>query len=688
MDVTGLTGSAPIPGDDRTTFGRAEPFPVANVDEVLNVASVLAICNAKPDLLIVALQSMGNDLRASIRDAGENSRSVLRPHLNAIQETIKNRLTLRAELKKDGEERRDLVVRKTTLDEEIRYLYAEITLARYAEEDKRLREEEERLCQEHERAVGALADAIANDDQVRKTRWAELAPVRAARLERLHSRAERTREYVNDTARRATALGDSLITHRVARFLSWLGFASVAATGAIWTLFVRKDAEKELSSLLVLIRRFTQSLAPIAFFQYFYAVLVLFGSVTLAVIVFMVTDRLLSRRFEEKWESDQSEDDRHLAKIAPTAINRRSYVQLLAATPIVFALGLGAALFGAASDASEDPPKFLFALTQAFVGSGVALVATATFMMYAIKFLEPRLRRGNTDAPAPAWEFAVAPVALLIAVIVSLVAPAEDRWSWGGWTLFMMCSSLALGYGLVYRGIYNDASDARRNLQWLEREIESVQTPGERKTDNERAAAELVERYRKDRAELQSRRRQLLVGRFMKVKAGGKTTEARRNPFLADAKRYVLRILGSSVTSAAEAPDADQAGSSDTDALELQATRDRVLRLSDKRIERTQVEIQLRHLEDAIAEKEEVSKWKVLEDLRTQQAKIEGAIAASEAQDRSQQALTRKAETEFLERVRSVIAAAGFIRGPFDDFLNLALDTKPKPIPPSPTVHP
>jgi hypothetical protein len=695
MDLPGDFGggvSSDIP-DGRS----AERFPVENRDEILDIATVLTLCDAKPEMLLIALQSMGNDLRASIRETSESTRALLKTNVAAVIEFIARRVSLRTEITAQREKKRALTTTLAEHDQNIARLEGEIAKARKAEQARRLKEELDALAEEHKRSLQEIRDTAARDDEAGKARWNEGAPRRKEELTRLESNAAGLRTVVAESSKRTAALNEGLVTYRVARFLSWLGYASVAATGTMWALIVKNDAADDIKGVLNSVKAFTQSLASTPVVRYSLAALVLFLSLAAILGVAFAVDWLLGRRFKP-WTSERQEPERLSVRLTPTSISRRSYIQLSGMVPFAFAGGLILAFVSVTSTAVPTQIENLLpTIAQTFIGSAIALLATAAFLMYAVKWIEPRLRAGKPALRA--WEFAAPPLALLIAVAVAMIAPKPTRIVWGGWTLFMLCSSLALAYGVIYDGIYAEAQWAKGALRVVEEKMNSLLSRPDdgRRAETERLAAALVARYTADRVWLeQTARAQRLGIPVMNRKAQQRLANATRNlttiteestGVIQRAKQAVVRILKNVRVFAG--PKADTADPARWEPIDIEVAPDEVMKIASARVQQAAVQAEMDDLQASIAENVAMSTWEAIEELRTKQANLAGAIAQSEAKDRASQALTAKAETELIERVRAAIASAKQLCGPFGSVAEEATSAiSPKDQPPSDPAPP
>ncbi len=387
MNVSGLTGDS----FDRNESigGDANNFPFESRDDLFDVATVLALCDADPGLFIGAIQSMADQYRAYLRETGESTRAVLRENLQPLQEDIDARTAIRDGMAAQRDRKKKLLEDLADRDERITRLRAEIERARRVEEARRIAEEQENLRKDHERALVDLRETATRVRDARTAQWKEAESQRQQHIKRLEAAAEHARVAVEQSTKRVEALGDSLVTYRVAKFLAWLGYASVAATGTVWTLLVKSSSVHDVSHLLPYIYSFTNSLASTPLRRYVYAAGVLIGTLGVISGLTLLVDWLLRRSFE--WD-EKEEPDHEKVRLSATSLSRRSYVQLLAAVPFLFCGGLALVFVTTGPKPGNDIGDLLPVLAHTFVGSAIALLSTAVFVLYAIKSIEPRLR--------------------------------------------------------------------------------------------------------------------------------------------------------------------------------------------------------------------------------------------------------------------------------------------------------
>lgn len=663
-------------------------MPVESREELLDIATVLTLCDSKPELLLTTIVSMGNDQRESIRHTGEATRAVIRPHLQAVLDLISTRLGLRAGLKVKRERVWELREEIASYDERISELEAKLAKLRREEIARRLETDSTVLKQEYDVNIREVSKALADETAAREKRWQEQQPTRAEQIKRLEGEAERARAVAAESAKRTAALGHQFVTYQMARFLSWLGYASVAATGAMWTLIVKEDATKDVAAVLASVHEFVSQLSSSPLLSYTGAGGVLLLSLAAVLGVALAVDQLLRRTFKS-WGNDQAENERLSIQLNAISVSRRSYLQLVAALPFVFAGGLFLAFLAVGpSGGARKLENLLPTAAHTFIGSAIALLATAAFVMFAIKWVEPRLN-GKEDGRG--WEFVVPPSVLIIACVLASFSTSPNRLVWGGWTLFMLLSSLALAYGLIYDGVYDESRWARRVLAGIEKElIRANERPADdaARADAERRLAAVNERYRRDLADIQSRARANRSGSTMPQP----TMPASPNVVvLAPAKvrtgwmRRMIKNLfrKDSVEVAASSP--TPPAQRTWDDIDVMMGEEIVHNIGVTRARQAARQAELTDLSTEIAEEVALSAWTAIEELLTKRANLAGIIDQSEARDRASQALMSKAEKELYERVRAAIAAASKLSGPFGSAAAEATPLTPVPFSPGTT---
>ena len=478
---------------------------------------------------------------------------------------------------------------------------------------------------------------------------------RQRRVDVLSNAQENGRSIVTATASRASHLNDRMVTKTVAGFLAWLGYASVPATGAVLAMLL--DGSKfSLNWILVVAGTFANEIPGSSFYRFFILV-VFFGlCVALLLLSIVLVDKLLVSRFDS-WP-DQGVNNGVTISLGTGGITRRSYVRLLASLPYVLGACMLLAFVASAgrSTLSDDLKGLLPTITNAFIGSAITLLATAVLMMYAIRIIEPR-EAGVEKTVRRAWEFAVAPLAMLVAIAVAVSLPTPDRVRWGGWTLFMLVSSLSLAYGLVYHGIYKDADKAYGRLQGIEKEIRVLMAPPQPPALSAKSLNKQISiqnDYARDALRLERLRRKYRLP----IKQGSSAL-----PVAADANRHhwwssILSVATNKTEAKSELA---------FDDIDAAIAPELVDQLRSKTRRRTELGVLLEELRITISKKEELTSIEAIEGLENGLATATGQHNRLRAYGAELGAFARKEMDEFGLTMNAAILAAMRLRGPFDD---------------------
>ncbi len=348
--------------------------------------------------------------------------------------------------------------------------------------------------------------------------------------------AQKRIDDVDDELSRARGRIEPLVKKGVSRtvagFLLWSGYLSFAAIGSAFAILFHDTGEKQsgLSHVLGIARALLLAF-PIHWPP---AVRLILGilSIVVGLAAFcglvVILDRTL-QGFDRGWSADARRKARN-AKERPeaqprfvvrppgaaTEIRRSAYVQLVASAPYILITAV-ITLFAAAAvpavtggPTSGDAAAATTATT--FIGTVLALLVTASLVMYVLKVLDRRERldeSGDQTAKrrwTDGWEFLVVPVLLVITI---LCATFRDwRFSiWGPVMLVMLFSCLAVAYGVIYSGMYKDITVLERRKRHFVEEFEGLRDwspPDPDETPEMRNASAVIEELRRRREELLS----------------------------------------------------------------------------------------------------------------------------------------------------------------------------------------
>lgn len=653
MSLDGVLGNE---NDVSVILPRALPVLSGDSrDEFLHQTTLLVLCDGDAEIPTGVLAKIGADQAAAIASHGEGDRAVLASSMTLLDGRIRSRIELREQLARDREEQARLRTEIGKLTDDADRINREIRAKRIAEIERRIADEAAKLDVDRQKAIDDLQAVTLKEYERQKASWEGTAEDRQRRVEVLSNIQERGRLVVEATAARASKLNDRMITKTVAGFLAWLGYATVPATGAVLAMLL-EGSKFSLDWVLIVAGTFGREIPGPSFVRFF--VLVAFFGVCLLLLLgsVLLVDKLVSR-FDDNWP-EQDLSNGVTIQLGGGGITRRSYVRLLASLPYVFAGCMLVAFVASAGSVSapKELQSLLPTITNAVIGSAIALLATAVLMMYAIRIIEPR-EAGVAKTVRRAWEFVVAPLAMIIAVAIAVSLPTADRLRWGGWTLFMLLSSLSLAYGLVYHGIYKDADKAYGRLQGIEKEIRVLVSPPQPRALSAKLINQQINiqhEYARDALRLERLRRKYRLP----TKQGSSASSS--NGINGTERHWWSSIL--SVSGKRE----DRLEVSFDD-LDSAIAPDLVDQLRSVTRRKAELEVLREEGRAAIRRKEELTSVEAIEGLQDRLATATGQHVRLLSYCSELGAFARKEVDEFTLAVNAAILAAMRLRGPFDD---------------------
>jgi hypothetical protein len=322
------------------------------------------------------------------------------------------------------------------------------------------------------------------------------------------------------------------VTRTVAGFLLWSGYLSFAAIGSAFAILFHDTGEKQsgLSHVLGIARALLLAFPdgwPPALRLISGVLSIVLGLAAFCCLV-VYLDRTL-QRFDRGWSADarrrgrggkeRSDAQSHFIVRPPgasTEIRRSAYVQLVASAPYVLITAVITLFAAAAVPAVSGEPTSgeAAAATTAttFIGTVLALLVTASLVMYVLKVLDRRERLedgGNGPGEkrwADGWEFLVVPILLIITTLCATFR----HWKfniWGPVMLVMLFSCLAVAYGVIYSGMYKDITILERRKRHFVDELEELRNwspPDPDETPEMRNASAIIEELRRRREDLLS----------------------------------------------------------------------------------------------------------------------------------------------------------------------------------------
>jgi hypothetical protein len=477
-------------------------------DDAREYGASLCFAGVPLNTALGSLRSLYYTRIGSIRQ----SSALERAGLVAEQEHRRARLLILRTVATDREQKRHRLVtlRKLIASRrtELAALEAKIRTKRHVVEGARM----SAALAELDKQAATAADRVTAERIAQHRRsvevWEAAKAWREQQINELGRERVTAHDDVKTTESKITQLGDPLVTRTVAGFLLWVGYSSIAVIGAAVALILGKDADLSSAVLGQLLGSITQLLQATP--AWVLPLIPIFLLVVVAAIglVFWGFDWAIDHFDPHGWRNAKKTSTPE-GGIPSFDLTRRSYVRVLTALPFLYVAGLLATVLctaGRFGGNTVDPKKledalsaFSTSMANTLIGSVIALLLTSVFILYVIKLVE---RRSKGTPLKAAWEIAVLPVLLLIALGIALFGTEPTRRMWGAIAAFMLMSSLALAYGVVYRGLFREMDRARWRLQSIDDLIASHREPpglSEPKRDERHALRTLARSYRRER---------------------------------------------------------------------------------------------------------------------------------------------------------------------------------------------
>lgn len=637
-------------GGSRLQYGDSTALTSDDQQMFLHRSTAAVVCGEDDQLPRQVLDKVVALAVARVQGRGVQDRAALEAQIAWIDKRLAERRRLRDELVVDRQNAASTANAIADLVNRAARVKIDIRLKRTAELQRRVEEEAAKLEAQRARVSDELRAATTQEFEKKLAEWNDTAGAREQRATELRKALQHQQAAIDAIVARARILGDKLITKTVAGFLSWLGYATVPATGAVLAMLL-DGGSFSLDWIVLVTKSFSRSLLGAPVWQF--VQLVLFFAICLAALLGAVLgiDKLI-RKFDKRWEKNHSEGS-VTVRLGASEITRRSFVRLLSALPYMFGICMLLA-FGAVGGQAvrdKDLVGVVQTITNTFIGSAIALLTTGVFMMYAIRIIEPRESGKRTLGAG--WEFAVAPIALLIAVGVALSVPTPDRFRWAAWTLFMLLSSLSLAYGLVYHGIYKDADKALELAEEFEKEIQKLTKPPERLAPASKASLyrlRIEAEYARDAIRLER------LARSYRIPIKPNDNDAR--PLKKTFRSWLQTLLPAIATS--------DGGPVSFDEIDAVVARDLVEELGLLSREEARLRTELARLQEEIRRKEELTDLRVLEAIEGERSSATGESERLLGLEAEVSAHTRQQYQMFELAVRAAVAGAVRLQGPFD----------------------
>lgn len=441
---------------------------------LLDIAGMLSLTRTDSEGVVTdAIARMLDAHSAEIDANGAWRRARMAGEIQALDYEIVQRTQLRDELPALRTRREELRTQCNALRTTVASLEGQLILRRQTAEDEQLAAQLAALREEEAEAQKRAANVA--DEQLPAE---EASARREESVRLLEQKYRQVLEAETPAIERAQRLADRAITQTVAGFLLWLGYGSVAATGAVLALMMNGGDGWQFGIIVDGWRSIVESFSITAVWGRLLLGVGLAALLLLLLgLVIVAADRLLKKRPD--WTSEKQRSGDPQVNLSPQSITSRTYTQFIALLPFLFAAGMICTILALTpiprtGDDTNVLTSVLPTLGYAFVGIVIAFLATAVFVMYVIRIIEPRQEpaegRGVLRA---AWEFVVPPLILIIAVAATpAILPSISAKAWSLWAGFMLLASLALACGVVYHGVFKDARKARDRVDEIEARLD------------------------------------------------------------------------------------------------------------------------------------------------------------------------------------------------------------------------
>lgn len=656
----------PAPGPDSVAVvPDAAPRPetsrsALSLDDWLDLASRLALSTDRPEIVIEVVRRAGGLRRGAIWMDGERMRAEKAAQLTLKDEELRALRQVRDELARDVARRRELEASKQVVESAIRDQDLLLRARREAAETAQFENELQRIDEERDRALldgQDPAEALANAQRV----WDEQTPARTATIARLEADRTRLQQAAEESRSKLAQWTPPLMSKTVAGFLIWIGYGAIVATGAVVSRLLDGPDAWDPGTILEALRAFAGFVpdSPLLRFGVLWAMVIAGLGATVGVAIFC--DRRM-RLFDDEWAKKAAESK--TIELSPAGITRRSYGRLLASVPFLFAAGTAASFLAAApatSSASATFRTLLPSVAHTFIGTAIALLCTAAFLLYVIRIMERPAEPADPARRHP-WELAALVVILLVAIVISVALPpgTETSWSWeavreqarwGGWTLFMLLSSLTFAYGLIHHGLYKDLDKIEAGVEEIDRAIRRNLEPpslARLRRQSLASARKTANQYADDRRRLERVARRYRAGRRLGLDID--------LPALLSDMPLLSRLSPFRTPKRAE----------ETFTVTESEVAEDILRvLRELYGWRWRYDEELKALAERITEMSVRASWEKIGELQRERASLLGEIAASLPADAARVGQDAVDEEELQIRIVAAIAAAQQVRPAF-----------------------
>jgi len=458
-----------------TTPPANPPQPPSNRD--LRSAGVAM---ALSDVPINTAQSLLTALQWTRR---ENLIARLRMQLQLAREAEQRAANVLARATADHQTWAECLRRRGSLEAGIRDLAIAIRRKRHDAEARKIEAELERLDEERKETIKRLSNERRQAHQEAVQDWKDRAVERTAQANEL--KATRDTLVVEEKRLRDAAKDrmEPWMTRTASGFLIWAGYSVIGTTGIAVAMLL-----DDLSGRSLFIDIGTSAGRAIAEMSA-YRLHPLIGSALglllfiASVIGLLVCIDLLMRWFDHKgWLKEQPTEtsDPQPIVLRRAELGRSAFSKLLITVPFAYITGMAIAFIAYGGGTAKNVSMLGQAtvVLNGLIGSALSLLSASMFILYFATILEPRTNANKSQHRwRRMWEVGVVPFVMVLAILVAAALGPRSRWSWAGLTAFMLLGTMALAYGLLYRGMFRDLEYATREIDDCDRRIAYLLRP-------------------------------------------------------------------------------------------------------------------------------------------------------------------------------------------------------------------
>lgn len=398
---------------------------------------------------------------------------------------------------------------KSAVEEMVRRLARIIRGKRHELEAKKIADELTRLDAERHATIERLAQERMLRHQTELDEWRQRAGERKDRVDELKVLRDETATAARELRTSSAARMNGWMSRTAAGFLIWAGYTVIGTTGiAVSSLLGNHSGRSLLTDIGTSAVKLMTELAGGAVHPLIAALGGLLAFLVSVTGVLVLID-LLMRWFDKRWllvrSAREHASDRFTMPVKPE-LGRSTFAKLLIAIPLAYVAGSLVAFIAYGGTVASNGLLVgeSTAVLHTLIGTALSLLSASMFVLYFSNILEPRTAARGSRWPM-VWEIGIVPFVMVAAIGAAAWFGPESRWAWAGIITFMLLGSMALAYGLVYRGMYRQLDYVAHAIAEYDKRILQQQTapqPDEPSRGEQREIARVMTDYRQRRQQL------------------------------------------------------------------------------------------------------------------------------------------------------------------------------------------